>query len=406
MKIVFFRKILEYLLVFDIILEFYTPYRIFPIVNHVILILPILILLFLILISRYSILKKFNIYILLYLGSALVPMLVINEHNYLSYILRFILILPLLWIYLSLRKETGLENYISIFLRYSNTIVVIACVSLIMWILCSILKIIPPTGMMPFEWSQKTYSIPTYWGIYFETQSVFIFGQWIFRNTGIFNEGPMYNMVLCMAFTIELFIRHKKSKFRLWILSITIITTFTTTGQLFLIGIICWKILRKISSKYRVLLMVTLPIVLCVGYIFTSEIIENKIETGGEESIDLRTEDIEYCIEAGLEHPILGVGMTLGEGEGLWKGKQLGRSNSIFAIFARGGLYTLTLYIGVLLIIPCLYYLKFKNTKWLLTMLCFFFVFSITSSYLKYLTFLFMAWGLSNIDLKRWKSYQ
>lgn len=406
MKIVFLKQILEYLLVFCIIMEFYTPYQIFTIVNRIIQILPILIILCLILISRHSIFKKNNVYILLYLGGALLPMLVIDEHNYPSYILRFILILPLLWIYLSLRKEGGIKRYISIFLRYSNTVVVIACISLAMWILCSILKFISPTGMIPYEWSQKTYSIPTYWGIYFETQSVFISGQWILRNTGIFNEGPMYNMVLCMAFAIEYFIRQERSKFRLWILAITIITTFTTTGQFFLIGIIFWEVLRKTGSKYRTVLMVTLPIVLCVGYILTSEILENKKETGGEESIDSRTEDIEYCIEAGLEHPILGIGITSGEGEGLWKGKQLGSSNSIFAIFARGGLYTLTLYVGALLIIPCLYYLKFKNTRWLLTMLCFFFVFSITSSYLKYLTFLFMAWGLSNIDLKRWKSYQ
>ena len=400
------RLLLEYLLVFCIIIEFFTPYLIFPIVKRVIQILPVFILLCLILISRYSLFKRFNIFIFLYLGGALVPMLVIYEHNYDSYILRFVLILPLLWTYLSLRKEVGLKNYISIFLKYSNTVVLLACISLFMWMFCSILKVIPPTGMIPYEWSQKTYYIPTYFGIYFETQNVNILEQLISRNSGIFNEGPMYNMVLCMAFTIEYFIRSKKSIFRLLILFITIITTFTTTGQFFLIGIAGWEILRKTGSKYRAILMVTFPLALYAGYILANGIIENKKETGGEGSVDSRTEDIEYCLEAGLEHPILGIGMTLDEGEGLWKGKQLGRSNSIFAIFARGGLYTLTLYVGVLFIIPILYYLKFRNARWLLTMLCFFFVFSITSSFLKYLTFLFMAWGLSNIDLERWKSQQ
>ena len=38
-------------------------------------------------------------------------------------------------------------------------------------------------------------------------------------------------------------------------------------------------------------------------------------------------------------------------------------------------------------------------------MFCFFLIFCITMSFMKFFTFLFMAWGLSNIDMKRWNIY-
>lgn len=396
------RRILEYLLVICIIIEFNTPYLVFPTVKRIIQICPILILLVLLIISKYSITKKVNILLFAYWGGAIFPMLVLREHNYYAYILRYVIILPLLWMYLAQRKELGTISYCSLFLRFSNVMVFIAVVSLIMWVLCSILQIIPATAIFPYEWAPNIDFIPTYFGIYFETQTVVPFGERIWRNTGIFNEGPMFNMVLCTAFIIEYFIRPIKSKPRLWILAITILTTLTTTGQFFLIGMALWNLFKRIGRKYRIILLFIAPLFLYIGYRAAGEILENKMETGGDGSMELRSDDITWCFEAGMEHPILGVGLILREGESLWNGMTLGRSNSLFAVFARGGLYTLALYVGSLLIIPFLYYRKYKDPRWFYAMVCYFLIFSITISFLKYLTFLFIAWGLSNIDLKRW----
>lgn len=398
------RRILEYLLVICIIIEFNTPYLIFPTVKRMAQIFPALILLVLLIISKYSITKKANILLFAYWGGAIFPMLVLREHNYYAYILRYVIILPLLWMYLAQKKELGTISYCSLFLRFSNVMVFIAVVSLIMWVLCSILQIIPATAIFPYEWAPGIDFISTYGGIYFETQTVVPFGERIWRNTGIFNEGPMFNMVLCTAFIIEYFIRPIKSKPRLWILAITILTTLTTTGQLFLIGMVLWILSKRIGRKYRVILLFIAPLFLYIGYRAAGEILENKMETGGDGSMELRSDDITWCFEAGMEHPILGVGLILREGESLWNGMTLGRSNSLFAVFARGGLYALALYVGSLLIIPFLYYRKYKDPRWFYVMLCYFLIFSITISFLKYLTFLFIAWGLSNIDLKRWST--
>lgn len=404
MKTTVIRRILEYLLVFCIILEFNTPYLIFPEVKRMIQVFPIFILLGLLIISNYSITKKVNILVFIYLVGALFPMLALRDHNYPSYIIRYVLILPLLWMYLSHRKEFGSSVYNSLFLKYSNVMVIIAVASLVMWFLCSILQVVPATSFFPYEWGSSIDFIPTYWGVYFETQSIAPLGEKIWRNTGIFNEGPMYNMALCVAFIIEYFIQPFRSKTKLWILAIAIFTTFTTTGQFFLMGIGIWSVINRMGRRYRILLLLVVPILLYFGYVVAGTLLANKKATGGEDSMNLRTEDITWCMEAGMEHPMLGVGLTLREGESLWHGKTLGRSNSLFAVFARGGLFVLILYIGALLLIPYLYYRKYKDPKWFYAMFCFFLVFTVTVSFLNYLTLLFIAWGMSNINLKCWNS--
>lgn len=404
MKTTVIRRILEYLLVFCIILEFNTPYLIFPEVKRMIQVFPIFILLGLLIISNYSITKKVNILVFIYLVGALFPMLALRDHNYPSYIIRYVLILPLLWMYLSHRKEFGSSVYNSLFLKYSNVMVIIAVASLVMWFLCSILQVVPATSFFPYEWGSSIDFIPTYWGVYFETQSIAPLGEKIWRNTGIFNEGPMYNMALCVAFIIEYFIQPFRSKTKLWILAIAIFTTFTTTGQFFLMGIGIWSVFNRMGRRYRILLLLVVPILLYFGYVVAGTLLANKKATGGEDSMNLRTEDITWCMEAGMEHPMLGVGLTLREGESLWHGKTLGRGNSLFAVFARGGLFVLILYIGALLLIPYLYYRKYKDPKWFYAMFCFFLVFTVTVSFLNYLTLLFIAWGMSNINLKCWNS--
>ena len=331
-------------------------------------------------------------------------MLALRDHNYPSYIIRYVLILPLLWMYLSHRKEFGSSVYNSLFLKYSNVMVIIAVASLVMWFLCSILQVVPATSFFPYEWGSSIDFIPTYWGVYFETQSIAPLGEKIWRNTGIFNEGPMYNMALCVAFIIEYFIQPFRSKTKLWILAIAIFTTFTTTGQFFLMGIGIWSVFNRMGRRYRILLLLVVPILLYFGYVVAGTLLANKKATGGEDSMNLRTEDITWCMEAGMEHPMLGVGLTLREGESLWHGKTVGRSNSLFAVFARGGLFVLILYIGALLLIPYLYYRKYKDPKWFYAMFCFFLVFTVTVSFLNYLTLLFIAWGMSNINLKCWNS--
>lgn len=309
--------------------------------------------------------------------------------------------LPLMWTYLNLRKYRGITAYHSLFLRYSNIVIVLAVVSLIMWMLCSLLGIIPLTMQIPSYWTQGGYLrfISTYWGIYFETQHFSLFSIEAWRNTGIFNEGPMYNMILCTSLAIECFIRLKKSTVRIVILVLAIITTVTTTGQFLLIMLLFWTFIKKISRKQQKLLILFFPVLFYCTCIGINVLMEEKLESEkGSSSVDTRSDSIGKCLEVGFEHPVLGVGLMSGK----VRIRSLvldEHSNSLFELFAYGGLYVVTLYIGGLLILPFLYYIKYKDLQWLLTMGRFFIIFSVTLSQYRYLTLLFLAWGLSSIDM-------
>lgn len=399
MKTKTIRKVLEYILVVCIILEFNTTYCIFPIIKRTIQILPIIILLLLILLNKRKA-PKICGYIIIYMMGSIFPLFVLKNDLYLAYCFRFIITLPLLWIYLGQRKEIHTNAYILLPLRLSNVIVLFAFISIIMWLFCSIIEVIPQTSVFPYEWNPNVPFIPSYYNLYFETQQVNLFGLQLWRNSGIFNEAPVHNMILCTALAIEYFIRPQKSKLRLSILILAIISTLTTTGQLFIIAIGGWHIYKKIGKTYRPLLILVTPIILVILYLTSNMIIESKLESGGQGSVDLRSEDIEYCLEVGMQNPIMGVGIIPSENDMTWRGEQIGRSNSIFTVFARGGIYMLTLYLGALVIIPLLYLRKNKNSNWSMMMICYFGLFTITIAYLNLLTLLFIAWGLSNIDMK------
>ena len=401
------RRILEYVLVICIILEFNTVYTAVPIIKFMVQILPVPILLILIFMTPQHLSKNMGFIFFIFLIGSIFPVFNLNTDAYIAYIKIYIVILPLLFIYLCQRKKSSYENYLSLFFRYSNTMVVLAAVSIIMWLLCSILQIIPMTGMYPYNWGDKALFVPSYYNIYFETQGLNLFGEWTRRNDGIFNEGPMHNMALCVALIIEYFLRNKRSKKKITILVITIFTSFTTTGQMFLIALLAWHLLNStVINRYRFLIIISLPVLIYGVYTLADISMKFKEEASGDYSVNARTADIENCIDAGFANPILGVGIIQKDDITLWKGQKLGQSNSLFAVFACGGVYMLLLYLGSLLVMPIIYFKKFRYRNWLLAMIFFLFLFTITVSFLRYLTLLFLAWGLSNLDFKRWNISQ
>lgn len=98
-----------------------------------------------------------------------------------------------------------------------------------------------------------------------------------------------------------------------------------------------------------------------------------------------------------MNNPILGSNFIKGEFKGE-NSAQTDQSNSLFYLFACGGLYGIALYIIPLLYIPYIYYRKYKDSSWLFTMSVIFLVFIFTLSLHKYIILMFVAWGISNLD--------
>lgn len=205
-----------------------------------------------------------------------------------------------------------LENKRLVWTAFVNVVMVIAIISLFFYLGASLLRIIPETGITELIWGTwDTSSIRTFFNIYYESQSLTINEtQMIFRNCGIFSEAPMYNFVLCMALGAELFISEKTNKAKCFVLIITIVTTLSTTGFLFLIfaGLFYWfdcvfctkKItIHKIAFGIAFLSSIFMMILIVVQKTFSSS---------GRGSLNVRTDHFFACIRRWFESPIYGYG--------------------------------------------------------------------------------------------------
>lgn len=393
------KKIIEYLLIILIILDFPVVYSYFESFGRLVTYSTLLILLLLV-ISKYKYITSTTYFITLfyYLG-ALLPFFTINSKQDIAIFLqRYIFFLPLFFVYLRQNRKMNLGYNKSFLNKYVNVVFVIAIISLFMWFFCSIIGILSPTNYYPHMWKGYLEFIPSYYNIYFETQYSLLPGYSIARNTAFFNEGPMYNMILSSALVSELYLR-KKSTIKVYILTITILTTLTTTGFFVLLILGAYKLFnqkKRISLSKKVLYTTVSIIIIIVGSIF---LLNNKSKNE-EGSLKTRTNTILVDIEVGMNNPILGSNFIKGEFKGE-NSAQTDQSNSLFYLFACGGLYGIALYTIPLLYIPYIYYRKYKDSSWLFTMSVIFLIFIFTLSLHKYIILMFVAWGISNLDLKR-----
>lgn len=262
-------------------------------------------------------------------------------------------------------------------------------VSLFFWIFGSLLGIISSTAMQTSTWGGLHY-IPSYYGLYFETQlgSYTTDFDVFCRNSGIFCEAPMYNFVLCTALGIELFLRRNVIRWRIILLVATILTTISTTGFFYLIFVLSYKIYSFAASKIKTIFVLFLAIILSLIVLYSIQfILDAKLQTG-EGSYNSRLNDIVKCIEVGMENPVLGVGLYNEETRSDW-----GYSNSLFTIFARGGLYLLSIYVFAYFIIPVYVYKRNKQIAGFL--IGFAILFTFTIMYDRYLNFIMLSYCLS-----------
>lgn len=138
-----------------------------------------------------------------------------------------------------------------------NIMCLLSFISCFFWIFGSVLHVIEPTGVFYTSWATNQ-SQTSYYGIYFEQQKEHFFGYSGFRNDGIFVEAPMHALCLLICISICLFLlkydvhSHEINlKRKLIILSVTMVTTFSSTGIILLIGSIIMYILINIPKESR-----------------------------------------------------------------------------------------------------------------------------------------------------------
>ena len=262
-------------------------------------------------------------------------------NNVLYYFINFPLLLVII---LLLREQNKLQTWL---INFINITTLLAIISLFFWILVSNLNIIAPTDYLINKWSDGGVAV-SYYNIYFETQRIAIMDNVIIRNSGIFAEAPMWNLILSIALMIQtLFLG--RNNYKTFILVLTILSTVSTTG-IYIIGlIIAYKIIFEISGWKKYITLILVPILLLV----LSFIWENKSETV---SASIRFDDYKAGIQAWFDNVFFGSGFLNGLRviesymDTTIRGN-LGYSNSLFIILAQGGIILFILYLLPMMLI-------------------------------------------------------
>lgn len=234
---------------------------------------------------------------------------------------------------------------------YKNLMVIIVVISLFFWIFGSILKIIPPTGLLASNWGNFTANnlyFTNYHNLYFETQyiTVPVLGS-ICRNTAIFPEAPMASLNFSLAFLIEKTMEKRINKKNTLILFMGILTTFSTTGYILLISYFIIKSFLNNKYDFKLKLFILIPLIF-VGTIIFLFMLDQKTKYGNM-SMAVRVDDYLVGLKTWLIHPFLGNGIadqaSLKANMESWRIVNPGFSNSITEILAEGGIYLTNLYL-------------------------------------------------------------
>ena len=221
---------------------------------------------------------------------------------------KFIILLCVYCILVSIYEERK-----KIFYAFSNVVFILAVMSLFFYIFGTLLHIIPVTHVLEVIWGANTRA-ESYMNLHYNIQPLRVFGTVIWRNTGIFLEGPMYSCVLTMSIMTELFLKQSRNKWswiKIGVFTVCVITTFSATGCILLafcsfVYILYDKRINKNFKKVAIALVIVLSVV--AGWMVLS-----RITSETNKSFSVRIDDYRVILDVFKDHPLLGVGYQKSE---------------------------------------------------------------------------------------------
>lgn len=245
------------------------------------------------------------------------------------------------------------QNRRDLLIKYKNIILCISFISLFFWFFGTQLGIINRTGTITSTWvsklNQSFTTFPNYYNLYFETQGISIFGKHFIRNTAIFTEAPMASFHFSIALLVEVFFYKPP---RLWVIllfSLTILTSFSTTGMVLLVIVAFYLIMtfKKSTVVIQLVKLLLLPLSFIVGLFLITYLLNTRLDTVG--SGQIRIDDFIIGFKTWLERPVFGYGYgnvaPLTAKMGMWRIWNRGFSNSVMTILAQGGVLIFSVYI-------------------------------------------------------------
>lgn len=295
--------------------------------------------------------------------------------------------------------------FVDLFNKYSNIVFIMACISLFFYIFGVLLCIIPFTQLR-YTNHGVWYNCYNYFYLHFvnEWQTTDIAGRTIYRNIGIFMEGPGFAGILLFAFWWELFGHCKQNWRRIVILLICLATTLTTKAYVFSTVLVFVFLYSKKSYQFkfwRKIRNILFPFVLLITFVVILYVMKVKIQTVGElgaTSWTIRVADYYMALKAWLTHPVFGVGFYNLERLYVFMPTSFLKGNptaGILNILAYGGIY---MFIGNIYALSR-YYIRFRKTPYFSTaisflLLVFMLLFTSAMQY-DYLYLLILSLGLT-----------
>lgn len=273
----------------------------------------------------------------------------VSDAQRIGYIMRFLVFIPIMILILQMLNENIQKS--SILKAYVNVMFFLAVTSLIFWMFGTVLGIFRPTSQLLVNWGgDQIYK--GYLGIYYEFQSTVFLGVRVIRNCSLFCEAPMFQFCLIFAISSLCFsnIRNKfsiKERTKIIVLSLAVITSFSTTGMacLFLIYGLNYYARASFSRGIKVKKMVTI-IALLIGFIVAMYLFQDK---SNSISWTIRTRSWIAYWNVFLSNPILGAGYlndtVANDYSKMLFGQQAGTSNSLASILGQGGIFFSALYL-------------------------------------------------------------
>lgn len=316
-------------------------------------------------------------------------------HTYQSFVLKFIIFIPCLIIYFSIVQGKGRQY--SLLYKYSNIVLILAVISLLLWFFGTYLGKINSTAVVNIDWGGKL-QVKSYFGLYYETRSInFLYGLYKgTRNSGIFCEAPIYSLILSVSLLVEMYLKIQVNKVKIIILITAIITTFSSSGIVFAVIFLFIKYItgsqRAIKAKY-----IFGPIMFLISIIAIQSIIKQKFSVGSSSSI--RMEDYICGIKAWVDAPLFGNGYGIYSAltKYMSVGRDTGYSNAFFYLLAQGGVVLISIYFIPITLFMARRGRKNQNFNLKVVFLGILFLSIITYFPLTYLLLTFVALGYSKL---------
>lgn len=265
-----------------------------------------------------------------------------TRYNYIRTLLYLIIPFAMCFLYFS-TKKTG-EEKSRFFLYLSDIIVVFSAVSLVLYLFGTLLSVISQTSSVRVWWAEEERVISHYFHLLYEAQDIELFGFKFMRNCSIFPEAPAFAAFIAVSFAAELFIRKKISLYRISVLVLSAVTSFSAKAVLLVCAALLLKFLLWDKKGAKFYLIKGTAVAISLGFaVFV------LVEKAKSHSFFIRLDDFSACLEAFKSSVLFGVGYcndsaVITHFEYAYRAND-GLSMGLAVLLAQGGLWLFLFYV-------------------------------------------------------------